>query len=99
MSTRSRGSQIGSDVLEMAEQQFDVAVAEPEDFGDFSFLGARSNQRHHSRRVRAEPVGELGLGGVAAVGLPGVAKVDEIGIEPVFPPAVPKELQEPLLEA
>ena len=65
-------------MLNVAKQDFQIAPGKAEHPGDLAFIGSGSNQGDDQLRMTPQGVRELGLGGVAAVGLPGVAQVDEV---------------------
>ena len=74
-------------------------MRQPQNVSDLALLDPGLHQRQNPSGKRAEPFGQVRLRRIAAMRLPGVAKIHETGVEPVFADPLPQELEEPFLKA
>ena len=83
-----------ANVLQVAENQLYFRTRKTEVDCDFAFIGPRAQQLFDAIGKFPQPSRKRRIGNVITMRLPGVAKVDEFGVEPVFPPLVPQESRE-----
>ena len=86
-------------MLQVAENQLYFRTRKTEVDCDFAFIGPRAQQLFDAIGKFPQTPRKRRIGNVITMRLPGIAKVDEFWVEPVFPPPMPQQFEKPLLEA
>src|SRR5208282_292140 len=74
-------------------------MGQAQNMGDLALLNPGLHERQDLSGKRAEPVGQVRLRRIAAMRLPRITEIDEVGVEPVLPAAMAQQIEEPFLEA
>ncbi len=85
-------------MLQVAENQLYFRTRKTEVDCDFAFIGPRAQQLFDAIGKFPQTPRKRRIGNVITMRLPGIAKVDEFWVEPVFPPLMPQESEKPFLE-
>ncbi len=80
-------------MLQVAEKQFDVAMGQSQNMGDLALLDPGLHERQDLLGKRAEPGGQVRLRRIAAMGLPRINEIDEVGVEPVLTAAMAQQIE------